>query len=102
MNILIPVDESDLEETKLVSLDEANFWLLLDLTEGKVISSEFYQTREEISDWIDVAIVKSQQENVWPLMDEGIAILVAPMQRYIDDIVEAYLFKELHDMNLNI
>jgi predicted Fe-Mo cluster-binding NifX family protein len=100
MNILIPVDESDIEEAQLVSLDEASFWLLLDVTDGKVISSQFFQTREEISDWIDVAIVKNQQENVWPLMDEGIAILVAPLQRYVDDIVEAYLFKELHDMNV--
>ena len=100
MNILIPVNESDIEEAQLVSLDEANFWLLLDITEGKVVSNQFFQTREEISDWIDVAIVKSQTENVWPLMDEGIAILVAPLQRYIDDIVEAYLFKELHDMNV--
>ena len=100
MNILIPVDESDIEEAQLVSLDEANFWLLIDITEGKMVSNQFFQTREEISDWIDVAIVKNQQENVWPLMDDGIAILVAPMQRYIDDIVEAYIFKELHDMNV--
>lgn len=100
MNILIPVDESDIEEAQLVSLDEANFWLLLDITEGKVVSNQFFQTREEISDWIDVAIVKSQSENVWPLMDEGIAILIAPLQRCVDDIVEAYLFKELHDMNV--
>jgi len=100
MNILIPVNDSDIEEAQLVSLDEASFWLLIDMTEGKMISNQFYQTREEINDWIDVAIVKSQSENVWPLMDEGIAILVAPMQRYVDDIVEAYLFKELHDMNV--
>ncbi len=100
MNILIPVDDSDIEEAKLVSLDAANFWLLIDINEGKVISNQFYQSREEISDWIDVAIVLNQMENVWTLMDEGIAILVAPTQRYIDDIVEAYLFKELHDMNV--
>jgi len=100
MNILIPVDESDIEEAQLVSLEEANFWLLIDITEGKMISNQFFQTREEISDWIDVAIVKNQAENVWPLMDAGIAILVAPLQRYVDDIVEAYLFKELHDMNV--
>ena len=100
MNILIPVDECDIEEAQLVSLDEVNFWLLLDITEGKIISNQFFQTREEISDWIDVAIIKSQSENVWPLMDDGIAILVAPLQRYVDDIVEAYLFKELHDINI--
>jgi len=100
MNILIPVDDSDMEEAKLCSIDDAQFWLLFDLLEGKVSNSQFYQSREEISDWVDVVIVKDQKEYVWPFLEEGIAILVAPTQRYIEDIIEAYLFKELHDMNV--
>lgn len=99
MNLLIPVDDSIIEEAQLVSLDDVTYWLLLELTEGKVIKSEFYQSREEISDWIDVLIVKSQKEYIWPFMEEGIAILVAPMQRTVDEITEAYLFKELHSIN---
>jgi len=99
MNLLIPVDDSDIEEAKIVSLDNVNYWLLLELTEGKVVKSEFYQSRDEISDWVDVLIVNGQKEYVWPFMEEGIAILVAPLQRTINDIVEAYLFKELHDIN---
>lgn len=100
MNILIPVDDSDIEESKLTLLDDVKYWLLIELTEGKVIKSEFYQTRDEISDWVDVLIVQNQKEYVWPFMEEGIAVLVAPVQRCLDDIVEAYLFKELHDMNI--
>ena len=41
------------------SLDEVNFWLLIDVTEGKMVSNQFYQSREEISDWVDIVIVKS-------------------------------------------
>lgn len=100
MNILIPVDDSDFEEAKLCSIDDAKYWLVFDLTEGKATNSQFYQSRQEISDWIDVVIVKDQKEYVWPFMEEGIAVLVAPTQRYVDDIIEAYLFKELHDMNV--
>jgi len=99
MNILIPVDDSDIDEAQIVSIDDINYWLLLELTEGKIIKSEFYQTREEISDWVDVVIINSQKEHVWPFMEEGIAVLVAPLQKSIDDIVEAYLFKELHSIN---
>ena len=99
MNLLIPVDDSDIEEAQIVSLDNVNYWLLLELTEGKIVKSEFYQSRDEISDWVDVLIVNSQKEYVWPFMEEGIAILVAPLQKTVDDIVEAYLFKELHDIN---
>jgi len=99
MNLLIPVDDSDIEEAQIVSIDDVSYWLLLELTEGKIIKSEFYQSREEISDWVDVIIVNSQKEYVWPFMEEGIAVLVAPLQKSIDDIVEAYLFKELHEIN---
>lgn len=99
MNILIPIDDSDIDEAQIVSIDDVNYWLLLELTEGKVVKSEFYQSREEISDWVDVIIVNSQKEYVWPFMEEGIAVLVAPLQKSIDDIIEAYLFKELHDIN---
>ena len=99
MNLLIPVNDSDIEETQIVGLDDVTYWLLLEFNEGKVVKSEFYQSKEEISDWIDVLIVKSQSEYVWPFMEDGIAILVAPHQRTIDEIVEAYLFKELHSIN---
>lgn len=99
MNILIPVNESDIKQAQLVSLDEVNFWLLIDITEGKIVSNQFYQTKEEISDWIDIVIVKSENENIWSFMEDGIAVLVAPVQRTIDDIIEAYLFKELYDLN---
>ena len=100
MNILIPVDINDIDEAQLALLDNTKHWLLLDFNEGKVQKSNFYQTREEISQWIDVVIVQNDKEYVWPFMEENIAVLVAPMQRYIDDIVEAFLFKELHDLNI--
>jgi len=99
MNLLIPVDDSDIDEAQIVPVDSVKYWLLLELTEGKIIKSEFYQSREEISDWVDVIIVNSQKEYVWPFMEEGIAVLVAPLQKAIDDIVEAYFFKELHEIN---
>lgn len=102
MNILIPVDGCEIDEAKITLLDDVKYWLLLDFEDGKVQKSDFFQSREEINDWVDVVIVKNDKEYVWPFMEENIAVLVAPMQRYVDDIVEAFLFKELHDLNLNI
>ena len=100
MNILIPVDDSDIEEAKLTLLDDVKYWLLLDFNEGKVQNSNFYQTKEEITDWIDVVVIKNDKEYVWPFMEQNIAVLVAPMQIYVEDIVEAFLFKELHELNI--
>jgi len=101
MNILIPVDDSDIEEAKLTLLDDTKYWLLLDFNEGKVQNSNFYQTKEEITDLIDVVIIQNNKEYVWPFMEQNIAVLVAPMQRYIEDIVEAFLFKELHELTVS-
>ncbi len=102
MNILIPVDECDVEEAKITLLDDVKYWLLIEFFEGKTIESEFYQNRSEITDWVDVVVVKNNKEYVWPFMEDGIAVLIAPTQMYVEDIMEAYLFKELHDMNVNI
>lgn len=100
MNILIPVDTNDIDEAQITLLDEVKCWLLIDMTEGKMVKSEFFEKREDISDWIDVVIVKNDKEYVWPFIEENMAVLIAPFQNYIEDIVEAYLFKELHDMNI--
>lgn len=100
MNILIPVDNTDIEEAQITLLDEVKHWLLIDMTEGKMVKSEFYDKREDIQEWIDIVVVKNDKEYVWPFIEENIAVLVAPFQKYIEDIVEAYIFKELHDINV--
>ncbi len=102
MLILIPVDDTDYEEAKITLLDDVKHWILIDFEEGRVKGHDFFKTREEITQWIDVVVVKNQQEYVWPFMEANIAVLVAPLQLYVEDIIEAFLFKELHDMNVNM
>jgi hypothetical protein len=100
MKILIPVDCDDLEEAKITPLNDVKFWLCFDMDGGKASNEQFYSSWEEIEDFIDILIVKDQNEYVWPFMEKNIAILVAPTQRYFQDIVEAYIFKELYDLNI--
>ena len=71
--------------------------------EGRVLSVEFFRIgREDISCWIDaVAVINWVREWVWPFMDDGIhGLLIAPTQKSIDEIVEAFLFKDLHDFSI--
>ena len=102
MKILIPVDENDFDEASITLLDNVKYWLLIELVEGRVVKTEFFNTREEIKVWIDVVVVKNKEEYVWPFMEENIAVLMAPFQNAVEDVVEAYLFKELHDFNVNM
>jgi len=102
MQILIPVDDTDFEEANITLLDDVKHWILINLEEGQVQEYKFYNTREEITVWIDVVVVKNSKEYVWPFMEANIAVLMAPLQRSVEDIIEAFLFKELHDFNVNM
>ena len=100
MNIIVPMDGNNIEESKITTVSQAKFWANFQMIDGKMVNEKFVSSKDEIEDLIDIVIVSSQNEDVWPFMEEGIAVLVAPMQKYIEDIVEAYLFKELHDLTI--
>ena len=101
MLILIPVNCNDEEEAQITLLQDVKKWALLDFKEGRVHKTTFFDTFEEIDDWIEVVIIKNQSEYVWNFEEQNIAVLVAPIQRYIEDIMEAFIFKELHDFNIS-
>jgi len=94
MNILIPIND----EKKLCSMEENSSWAVASLDEGKIKNLQFFKTREEISEFTDYVVVISKEEFVSDFFIEGIGILIAPMQRTIEDIVEAYMFRELHEV----
>ncbi|QOG12476.1 hypothetical protein [Arcobacter sp. FWKO B] len=100
MNILLPLDSDIEDEAKLTSLNEATFWGHMVMAEGRMQSLHICKSAEEITEMIDCIIVQNEKEYVWPYMEQNIAVLIAPTQRYIEDIVEAYIFKELYDISI--
>jgi predicted Fe-Mo cluster-binding NifX family protein len=100
MTILIPVDSKSKDECLISSIEENKAWAFVTLEEGRVLSVEFFDRREDINSWIDAVVVINELEYVWPFMDEGIIALIAPTQKSIDEIVEAFLFKDLHDFSI--
>lgn len=100
MNLLIPLDSNRRHEALLTTLDHSTDWAFIELEEGQIVDCKFYKDRKDIVDFIETVVVINEQEYVWQFQEEGIAVLVAPTQRSIDEIVEAFLFKELHDLNV--
>jgi len=100
MNIIVPVDCDDLEEAKITMINEAKFWLFFTMENGKASNVKFYATWEESCESLDIVIIKDAKDYVWPFMEKHIAVLVTSTQRYFEDIVEAYIFKELYDLNI--
>ena len=100
MTILIPVDSKNRHECMISSIEENKAWAFITLDEGKIAKVVFFDRREDISVLIDSVVVINDLEYVWPFMDEGIIALVAPSQKSIDEIVEGFLFKDLHDFSI--
>ncbi len=93
MKIALPLDEFDLGGS-IASLKDVKAWALVDIG----IDQKLYKKFEDIDDFIDFVVVDSKDEEVERFLDEGIDILIAPFQKSIDDIVEAFMFKELYEL----
>ena len=98
MNILLPMDSDDTEEGVLVSIADVKKWALLNVEEGQIVEINYFDKREDINDWIDAVVAIGDYEPVMEFIEEQVMVLVAHFQRSIDDIFEAFLFKELHDL----
>ncbi|NPA82160.1 MAG: hypothetical protein GXO31_06080 [Epsilonproteobacteria bacterium] len=98
MLILLPLDSNDEQNASLTLSTEAKYWAVIDLDAGKIKKIDFYKTREEIEDFVDVVILPSKNDYCWPFIEENIPVLIAPIQRSIEDIIEAFLFKELYQL----
>ncbi len=98
MNILLAMDCDDVEEAKLCKISDVQQWGMIVLEEGQVVEVLFEDKREDFKIIGETIVVFDDNEYVWPFMEEQMQVLVAHTQRYIDDIVEAYLFKELHEL----
>jgi predicted Fe-Mo cluster-binding NifX family protein len=100
MLILLPMNGDDTQESELVSINEASRWATVEIEEGRVVEINFYDDRSEIDGWLDAVVVINDYEPVMEFIENQMMVLVAHTQRTIDDIVEAYLFRELHDLAL--
>ena len=101
MLIWIPVDGSNEKNSKIVSQYEAKFWALVDFDAGEVKSVRFYSRYEDCDeDWVDFIILINKFENYMDFMNEGMMVLCVREEETIEEIIEAYKFKELDEIGL--
>ncbi len=98
MFILLPMDSDNIEESKLTKLEDVKFWTQLQIEEGRVVNSITAADKDNFENFSECVVVANDNEYVWPFIEMSMVVLVAHTQRYIEDIVEAYIFKELHDL----
>ncbi len=98
MRLLVPMDSEDVQEASLVKIQDAKVWAQLVIEDGELVEVNHAESWEAFEQMSDYVVVVDSGEYVWPFIEYNMLPLVAPYQRSIDDIVEGYLFKELHEL----
>lgn len=98
MLVLVPMDSSDTKEAQIASVFQAKIWAQLRIEEGKLVEVLHNEKFDGFATWSEAVVVNSDTEPVMDFINMSMIILVAHTQKMIDEIVEAYLFRELHDL----
>jgi len=98
MYILLPMDSDDASASSLCKIDDAKVWTQILVESGQLQETNHSSDRESFKNLSECVVVIDDNEYVWPFMDQNMMVLVAHTQRNIEDIIEAYLFKELHEL----
>ena len=99
MNIAIPVDGTDSKKSEITKLAQVSRWALVEFDEGVSRGINFYNSRAEFPEvFVDFAILENKFENYMEFMEEGSMVLVTREERSIEDIIEAFKFKELDEV----
>ncbi len=101
MFILIPVDGTDEKASKITPLAQVKKWALVSFDAGEVQSVSFADDRHETGEsWIDFIVLKNKFENYLDFMEEGMMVLVCREEETIEEIMEAFKFKELDEAGI--
>jgi len=98
MYILLPMDSDDIDKAKLVKLEDVKIWAQLKVENGELAEVKHAKEMDRFENFSECIVVDNDNEYVWPFIELSMLVLVAHTQKNINDIVEAYLFKELHDL----
>ena len=98
MLILIPVKGDDEKLAEISTIAGADHWALVDFDEGVVKSVTFHKDRNDTGHpFIDFVILENKFENYLEFMEEGTMVLVRREENTIEDLIEAFKFKELDE-----
>jgi len=92
------MSSDDVSSSSLSKIDDAKVWTQLLVESGQLLETNHSSDKDGFTNLSECVVVVDDNEYVWPFMEKNMMVLVAHTQRNIEDIVEAYLFKELHEL----
>ncbi len=98
MLLQLPMNSTDVQNAEITSVAEAKTWAQLHIEEGQLVEVSHSDRYDGFENWSEAVIVTNDTEPVMDFINMSMMVLVAHTQKTIDEIVEAYLFRELHDL----
>lgn len=98
MLIWICVDSNNEKSAKITKVIDAKYWALVEFDGGVAKETTFYDNREDFTDWVDFIIMKDKYESYMEFMNEGMMVLAIREEETIEEIKEAFIFKELDEV----
>jgi predicted Fe-Mo cluster-binding NifX family protein len=98
MLVAIPMNSTDVQEAQIARVLEAKTWAQLRIEEGELVEVVHADTYDGFENWSEAVVVCDDSEPVMEFINMSMMVLVAHTQKTIDEIVEAFLFRELHDL----
>jgi len=98
MLVVVPMDSTDVQEAKITPVLEAKTWAELRIEEGELVEVLHADVYDGFKAWPEAVVVSNDGEPVMDFINMSMVVLVAHTQKTIDEIVEAFLFRELHDL----
>ena len=98
MLLVIPMDSTDEQTAEITTVLEAKTWAQIQIEEGRLLRVLYADTFDGFDDFSEGAVVSNDGESVMDFINMSMIVLVAHTQKTIEEIVEAYLFRELHDL----
>jgi len=98
MLVLVPMNSDEVQEAEITKVFDVKKWAQLRIEEGELVEVLHHDKFDGFSNWSEAVVVPNDGEPVMQFMEMSMIVLVAHTQKTIDDIVEAYLFRELHDI----
>lgn len=98
MLIWVCTDSNDKENGKITKVADAKYWALVNFDAGEVKAIDFYDYREDFTDWVDFIIMKDKYESFMDYMNEGMMVLCTRNEETLEEVIEAFIFKELDEV----
>lgn len=99
MHVSFPVSVDDIETAELCEIEEATSYALVEIDENAtIVEINFCKEKKEACEHADIFIIERTDREDDFLFEHMFKALIAPSGYSIDEVIEGYQFRELHEV----